>query len=61
MLYLPLSTIALSGADSEETRADAIERLTMDVRSEKDDYLDYQKKNLYTTHYQEQLLIYSEN
>lgn len=36
-----LRTIALSGADSEETRADAIERLTMDVYSEEDDYLDY--------------------
>lgn len=36
-----LRTIALSGADSEETRADAIERLTMDVQSEKDYYLDY--------------------
>ena len=36
-----LRTIALSGADSEETRADAIERLTMDVQSEKDNYLDY--------------------
>ena len=36
-----LKTIALSGADSEETRADAIERLTMDVQSEEDDYLDY--------------------
>ena len=36
-----LRTIALSGADSEETRADAIERLTMDVESSEDDYLDY--------------------
>ncbi len=36
-----LRTIALSGADSEETRAEAIERLTMNVQSEKDDYLDY--------------------
>lgn len=36
-----LRTIALSGADSEAVRADAIERLTMDVQSEDDDYLDY--------------------
>ncbi len=36
-----LKTIALSGADSDEVRADAIERLTMDVQSEEDDYLDY--------------------
>lgn len=36
-----LRTIALSGADSDEVRADAIERLTMDVQSEEDDYLDY--------------------
>ncbi len=36
-----LRTIALSGADSEETRAEAIERLTMDVESTEDDYLDY--------------------
>ena len=36
-----LRTIALSGADSEETRAEAIERLTMDVQSKDDDYLDY--------------------
>ncbi len=36
-----LRTIALSGADSEETRAEAIERLTMDVESKEDDYLDY--------------------
>ena len=36
-----LRTIALSGADSEETRAEAIEHLTMDVQSEEDDYLDY--------------------
>ena len=32
-------TMALSGADSEEARAEAIERLTMDVQSEDDDYL----------------------
>ena len=31
----------LSGADSEEARAEAIERLVMDVTSEEDDYLDY--------------------
>lgn len=31
----------MSGADSEEERARAIERLTMDVQSEDDDYLDY--------------------
>lgn len=36
-----LRTMALCGADSEETRAQAIERLTMDVQSEADDYLDY--------------------
>ncbi len=36
-----LRTIALSGVDSEETRAEAIDRLTMDVQSEEDDYLDY--------------------
>ena len=36
-----LRTIALSGADSEEARAEAIERLTMDVQSSEDDYLDY--------------------
>jgi len=36
-----LRTVALSGADSEEVRAEAIERLTMDVESEDDDYLDY--------------------
>jgi len=36
-----LRTIALSGADSEEVREEAIERLTMDVQSEEDDYLDY--------------------
>ncbi len=36
-----LRTIALSGADSEETRAEAIERLTMDVQSDDDNYLDY--------------------
>ena len=34
-------TIALSGSDSEETRSEAIERLTMDAQSEDDDYLDY--------------------
>lgn len=34
-------TMALSGADPEEARARAIERLTMDVQSEDDDYLDY--------------------
>lgn len=36
-----LRTIALCGADSEEARAAAIERLTMDAQSEEDDYLDY--------------------
>lgn len=36
-----LRTIALSGADSEETRSEAIKRLTMDVQTEADDYLDY--------------------
>lgn len=36
-----LRTIALSGADSEDVRAGAIERLTMDVKSKEDDYLDY--------------------
>ena len=36
-----LRTVALSGVDSEETRAEAIERLTKDVQSEEDDYLDY--------------------
>lgn len=36
-----LRTIALSGADSEEVRADAIERLTRDVQSDEDAYLDY--------------------
>lgn len=36
-----LRTIALSGADSDAIRADAIERLTMDVNSDEDDYLDY--------------------
>ncbi len=36
-----LRTIALSGADSEDVRAEAIERLTMDVQHEEDDYLDY--------------------
>ena len=34
-----LRTIALSGADSEEIRAEAIERLTMDVESSEVDYL----------------------
>ncbi len=34
-------TIALSGADSESVRAEAIERLAMDVSSPEDDYLDY--------------------
>lgn len=34
-------TLVLSGADSEEARAEAIERLVMDVTSEEDDYLDY--------------------
>ncbi len=36
-----LHTVALSGDDSEEVRAAAIERLTMEVQSEEDDYLDY--------------------
>ena len=36
-----LRTIALSGADSEEFRAEAVERLTKNIESEKDDYLDY--------------------
>lgn len=36
-----LKTIALSGSDSEEMRAEAIEKLTMDVQSEDDEYLDY--------------------
>ena len=36
-----LRTIALSGADSEKIRAEAIERLTRDVESSEDDYLDY--------------------
>ena len=36
-----LRTMALSGADSEEVRADAIERLTVDGCSKEDDYLDY--------------------
>lgn len=36
-----LKTVALSGSDSEDVRAKAIERLTMDVCSEDDDYLDY--------------------
>lgn len=34
-------TIALSGEDSEEKRAEAIERLTMEITSEDDNYLDY--------------------
>lgn len=34
-------TIALSGADSESVRAEAIERLAMGVSSPEDDYLDY--------------------
>lgn len=34
-------TMALSGSDSEEIRAKAIDRLVMDVKSEQDDYLDY--------------------
>lgn len=36
-----LRTIALSGADDENVREEAIERLTMDVRTEDDNYLDY--------------------
>lgn len=36
-----LRTVALSGSDSEEVRADAIERLTREVRSDEDEYLDY--------------------
>lgn len=36
-----LRTVALSGADSDDVRAEAIERLTMDISSEEDDYLDY--------------------
>ncbi|MDE6640578.1 MAG: DEAD/DEAH box helicase [Acetatifactor sp.] len=36
-----LRTIALTGADNDGVREDAIERLTMDVQSEEDDYLDY--------------------
>lgn len=36
-----LRTIALSGKDSEEVRSAAIERLTMDVQTDEDDYLDY--------------------
>ncbi len=36
-----LRTIALSGSDSEDIRAEAIERLTMELNSEEDDYLDY--------------------
>lgn len=36
-----LRTIALSGADSEIVRAEAIERLTRDIDSEDEDYLDY--------------------
>ena len=34
-------TIALSGADPEKTRLEAIDRLTMDVQSGNEDYLDY--------------------
>ncbi len=34
-------TIALSGADLEKTRLEAIDRLTMDVQSGDEDYLDY--------------------
>ena len=34
-------TIALSGADPEKTRLEAIDRLTMDVESGNEDYLDY--------------------
>lgn len=34
-------TIALSGDDSENMRSEAIDRLTMDVQSENEDYLDY--------------------
>ncbi|MDE5588668.1 MAG: DEAD/DEAH box helicase [Acetatifactor sp.] len=36
-----LRTIALTGDDNDGAREDAIERLTMDVQSEEDDYLDY--------------------
>ena len=36
-----LRTVALSGADSEEVRMAAIDRLTMAVESPEDDYLDY--------------------
>lgn len=36
-----LKTVALSGNDSEEVRSDAIERLTKDIKSEDEDYLDY--------------------
>lgn len=36
-----LRTVALSGSDSEQIREDAIERLTMDINSAEDDYLDY--------------------
>lgn len=36
-----LRTIALSGADSEDVREKAVKRLTMEVESEQDDYLDY--------------------
>ncbi len=36
-----LRTIALSGADSDEVRAEAIERLTMEAASVEDAYLDY--------------------
>lgn len=34
-------TISLSGADPEKTRLEAIDRLTMDVQSGNEDYLDY--------------------
>lgn len=36
-----MRTLVLSGEDSEEARTEAIERLTMDVQSEDDEYLDY--------------------
>lgn len=36
-----LKTIALSGGDSEELRAESVERLTKNVRSLDEDYLDY--------------------
>ena len=36
-----LRTVALSGADPEEVRMAAIERLTMEAQSPEDDYLDY--------------------